>query len=449
MKREASKKPCRAARLLGAAFFVGSGVALSGCSSSLPELPSLFGAKEEARLPGTRVSVLKSEEGDITSSIEAKGPVTLPPAQTNVSWSQPGGAPSNAPGHLAIAGAVKSVWTASAGEGSSKRSRLIAVPIVYDNKVYTLDSEGNVAATSAANGGSVWRVSLKPEKERGRAGYGGGLAADDGRIYAATGFGTVVALDAGSGRVIWSKVLGIPIRQSPTVAEGRIFVVNSDSQLYALSAQDGSELWTASGLPEGAAILSNASPAVSGNIVIVPYPSGEVAAFDVKTGAPKWSESMGGGDITTSLSGIGMVARPVVDRDTVFAVSRGGRLTATAKDSGERLWAREISASQTPWVAGDMLFVVDVSGKLLALTRKDGKIKWVAALPDSGTWSGPVLAGGKLWLASSKGLLVGVDATTGNIASQSDVGAPVLITPVVANNRLYVLTDKARLIAMN
>jgi outer membrane protein assembly factor BamB len=295
----------------------------------------------------------------------------------------------------------------------------------------------------------VWRVSLKPEKERGRAGYGGGLAADDGRIYAATGFGTVVALDAGSGRVIWSKVLGIPIRQSPTVAEGRIFVVNSDSQLYALSAQDGSELWTASGLPEGAAILSNASPAVSGNVVIVPYPSGEVAAFDVKTGAPKWSESMGGGDITTSLSGIGMVARPVVDRDTVFAVSRGGRLTATAKDSGERLWAREISASQTPWVAGDMLFVVDVSGKLLALTRKDGKIKWVAALPDSGTWSGPVLAGGKLWLASSKGLLVGVDATTGNIASQSDVGAPVLITPVVANNRLYVLTDKARLIAMN
>jgi hypothetical protein len=73
----------------------------------------------------------------------------------------------------------------------------------------------------------------------------------------------------------------------------------------------------------------------------------------------------------------------------------------------------------------------------------------VTALPDSGDWSGPVLAGGKLWLASSKGLLASVDAQSGNLASQSDLGAPVLITPVVANGKLFVLTDKASLIAMN
>jgi outer membrane protein assembly factor BamB len=90
-----------------------------------------------------------------------------------------------------------------------------------------------------------------------------------------------------------------------------------------------------------------------------------------------------------------------------------------------------------------------MTGKLVALNRKDGKVRWVTALPGDGHWSGPVLAGNRLWLASSKGLLVAVDAVTGTIGTQSDLGTPVMITPVVAEGRLYVLTDKAKLIAMN
>ena len=102
-----------------------------------------------------------------------------------------------------------------------------------------------------------------------------------------------------------------------------------------------------------------------------------------------------------------------------------------------------------PWVAGDTLFVVDMTGKLAAINRKDGKVRWVTALPGDGRWSGPVLAGGRLWLASSKGQLVAVDAVSGTIGSQTDLGTPVMITPVVAEGRIYVLTDKAKLIAMN
>lgn len=60
-----------------------------------------------------------------------------------------------------------------------------------------------------------------------------------------------------------------------------------------------------------------------------------------------------------------------------------------------------------------------------------------------------MLAGSRLWLASSKGLFVGVDAASGNISLQNDLGSPVMITPVVAESRLYVLTDEGKLIAMN
>ena len=60
-----------------------------------------------------------------------------------------------------------------------------------------------------------------------------------------------------------------------------------------------------------------------------------------------------------------------------------------------------------------------------------------------------MLAGNRLWLASSNGQLVAVDAVSGSISTQSDLGTPVMITPVIAEGRLYVLTDKAKTVAMN
>jgi outer membrane protein assembly factor BamB len=85
----------------------------------------------------------------------------------------------------------------------------------------------------------------------------------------------------------------------------------------------------------------------------------------------------------------------------------------------------------------------------MALGRTDGEVRWVSDLPQSTRWSGPVLAGGKLWVVSGQGLLIGADARTGQIATQVDLGTNVFVTPVVAGGRMYILADNARLIALN
>jgi outer membrane protein assembly factor BamB len=92
--------------------------------------------------------------------------------------------------------------------------------------------------------------------------------------------------------------------------------------------------------------------------------------------------------------------------------------------------------------------VVDTTGQLMAITRRDGKILWTTKLAGSATWSGPTLAGGLLWLASSKGQLTAVEGATGKVVSTQELGAPVYIAPVVAQGRMFILTDKAKLIAL-
>ena len=435
---------------------------LAGCSDSLPSLPKLKDlnpfAEKQQPLPGKRVAIMDAQSGLTSELAPADRPVTLPPQRANEDWTQPGGAPSNAPGHLALAGSPKQSWSADAGTGSGSTGRLTASPVVYDGRVYTLDAAARVTAISVSGGATVWRQVLVPDTEQGgflsfgsdgKGGFGGGLAVDGGRLYAATGFGVVVALDPKSGKKLWEKNLGAPIRASPTAAAERVFVVTANGRFFALAGTDGSELWSSRGLPEQASLISNPSPAVDGDIVVVPFTSGELVAIRISDGQTVWTESLTRTRTSVAMGVLSDAGRPAIDGGTVFAVGHGGRMIATQLRTGERLWSLSVPGTQTPWVAGETIFVVDTAGQLIAVNRRDGKVLWTTKLAGSNTWSGPTLAGGMLWLASNQGALVGVDATTGRVASQQSVGSPVFIAPVVAQGRMYILTDSARLIALN
>lgn len=425
---------------------------VGGCAGEGPQIPKLTDlnpfAEKETPLPGKRIPVSLTEGRAGLDVAPADRPIALPPAQANDTWPQPGGNAQNSSGHLALGSSLKQGWSADAGTGSSSYGKLTASPIVADGKILVLDTRGRVTAFSP--GGAVaWRSSVTPQNEKDHKGYGGGLAADGGRVFVGTGYGTVVALESTSGKKLWEKNVSSPIRSSPTAAGGRVFVVSSDGMARAFSAADGAELWTHQGLVERAALLTNTSPAVAGEHVVVPYPSGDVVALRISDGQPAWTESLARTRLASSLGSMTDAARPVVDSGTVFAVGHSGRMVATNLRDGQRLWSLNVPGIQAPLVAGEFVFVVDTGGQLMAITRRDGKVLWTVRLPGSSTWSGPVLAGNRLWLTSNKGQLVGADAATGKVDQTLNIGTPSYVAPIVAGSRLYVLTDAARLIAYN
>jgi outer membrane protein assembly factor BamB len=458
--------------LLCGAILVATGAGLGGCSDSLPSLPKvseLNPFKETVPpLPGKRIPVLPATEKSVGELAEATGPLTLPPPYLNDAWPQSGGSPNGSPGHLQLSGSnLRQAWSASAGRGKSSVGRVSARPIVYGDRVYTLDSDGNVSAFSISGGSAAWKVSLAPTTDKSGpgfsaitenilnltaedgGGYGGGLAADGGRIFAASGFGAVIALDPASGNRIWEKNLGVPIRVAPTAAQDRLFVLTVEGRLHCLSTIDGAPLWVVRGLPQSASLGLNASPIVDDDIVVVPYPSGDVVALRVADGSGLWSESLSRSRTTSEIASMSDAARPVIDNGTVYAVGHGGRMVATVAKTGERLWSVTVPGIQPPYVAGDSVFVVDISGQLMALNRHDGRTQWTTKLPGSTTWAGPVLANGILWLASKEGQLAGVEAATGRVTGQMEIGGAVYIPPVVAQGRMFVLTDDAKLVAFN
>ena len=449
------------ARLL-AVFAVGTVCALplAGCSSDAeestgPTLPSLSDlnpfATAKATLPGTRVAVMTTED-QVNSHMEGStGSLALPPPVQSAEWATPGGTAGNAPGHLAFAGSLQTLWSADAGAGSSAAAKLVAAPIVHQGRVYVFDAASHVSAFAAAGGARAWSVKSTPDGETETKAFGGGIAAESGRVFAVTGFGTAVALDAATGAKLWEKKLSAPFHSAPTVADGRVFATNIDGQVFCLSSGNGSVLWTYHGVPQQtAALLTSARPAVSGNAVIIPFTSGDIVALKVDSGAQLWVDSLNGAHASATIASLSDPASPVSDGGNVYAVSRSGRMISSNEASGARSWSMNLNGVDTPWVAGDAIYVVDLTGRLVALNRVDGSVRWAAKLPGNAkVWNGPVLAGGKLWLTSSKGALIGVDPGTGQTTAQHEMGTPVYIAPIVADGHMFVLTDKAGLVALN
>jgi outer membrane protein assembly factor BamB len=417
---------------------------------TIPKFSSLNPfATKEVPLAGKRVAILEESSKLQADLAPANQPVTLPPQQANTDWTQPGGNATNAPGHLALGAGLKRAWSADAGDGTSSRGRLTASPITYNGRVYTLDISSRVSAYSMSGGAAAWRVKLAPENEHGYEGFGGGIAADGGRLYVATGFGSVYALDPNTGKQIWQKKIGEPVRASVTAVADRVYVPTTGGRLVALSGVDGNELWQYRGLPEETSISSNPSPAVSGDVVVVPYASGELVALNASSGQPLWVEALSRTRTSSAMGTLNNVARPAIADGIVYAVGNSGRIIAVRLQSGERLWSADVSGNQMPWVAGNNLFVVDTGGQLLALDRQSGQVLWTTKLKGSNTWSGPVLAGGALWVVSSTGDLVSVDASVGKTIGSTKIGSAAYIAPIVAQGRVFVLADNANLVALN
>ena len=254
----------------------------------------------------------------------------------------------------------------------------------------------------------------------------------------------------GSGKVIWQKNLGATVRAAPTAAGDKLYVVTMQGNFYCLNGADGAELWVARGLPQPASLTISTSPAVDGDIVVVPYPSGDVMALKVADGQPVWTENLARARQTSQIASMNDAARPAIDGGTVFAVGHAGRMIATQSHTGERLWSLNV-----PGIPGA------VGGGRYGLRRRyrrpaDGSRarRRKDALDDASCRQrrrGPALCSpaGTLWLASNKGQVIGVDAATGTVGRQADLGDPVYISPVVAQGRMFVLTDTAKLIALN
>ncbi len=175
-------------------------------------------------------------------------------------------------------------------------------------------------------------------------------------------------------------------------------------------------------------------------------------------GAEGWSDALLGQQKSSATAFFtGIAADPVIVDNIVYVAGSANVLAAYQLNSGKRIWEQPISSTQTPWVAGDYLYVLSSDSVLMAIHRFDGRVKWTQALQRFEdeekkkkrlTWSGPVLAGGRLLVSGAHGEMLEVDPKTGAISARQSIPEGIHAAPVVAGGKLFFVTDKAKLVEL-
>ena len=414
-------------------------------------------AKPATPTVGSRVAILSRV--DTSAKVDpALGDVAvvLPPATENADWAQAGGTGSKAYGNLAMASAPSLAWTARIA-GTTKKQRLAAAPVVSGGALFVMDTYGTMHAFDAKSGAERWSKTFKIKGDGSRSIYGGGASAADDRVYVTTGLGEVAALSAATGEQLWKVKPAGPLRGSPTIAFGSIFVMTQANQIVALNAADGTQAWNATASVGQTGVFGVAAPAAGQGTIIAGYSTGELIAYRYENGRELWNDALARTSLSTSVGVLTDIdADPIIDRGRVYALGQGGRMAAYELVTGQRIWELNLAGISTPAVAGDWIFTLTDDARLLCIARSSGKVRWLTQLPgyrnvekkkDPIFWSGPVLAGDRLWFVNSLGQIFSAAAADGQPVQTADLKSPITLAPIVAGSTLYVLDDSGKISA--
>ncbi len=380
--------------------------------------------------------------------------IRLPKPRDLSSWTHRNGDATHNLAHVNLSPELTRLWTANIGAGNDRKHRITSDPIIAEGLIFTLDSQSGVMAHSLI-GAAVWSRDLTPASDRADEASGGGLSYGDGVLYATTGFGEVIAMKASDGGVIWRQKLDAPISSAPTVHRDRVYVVSRDNRAWALKTKNGRIDWQQQSSLADVGLVGGAAPAIAGNAVILPFSSGEMIAALSRNGLRTWSVAVSGSRRGQARSNIGDISSdPVVTGARVYAANQSGRITAVSRRDGERLWTAG-EGSYSPVVAFDnSVFLVSDESKLVRLDARNGDVIWAVDLPyykrertrkDAYAHFGPVLAGGRLLVASSDGGLRSFDAASGAMLSMVDIPSGAASPPAIVGGVLYILSAKGQL----
>lgn len=237
----------------------------------------------------------------------------------------------------------------------------------------------------------------------------------------------------------WKYKTDGPIRSSPAVYEGIVYIGSDDFYLYALEANTGKFLWKFKA--EGK-IAS--SPAVYSGTVFFGSRDNNLYAVDSKTGNLKWKYK------TNHI----LNCSPTVSKDIVFVGSDDETFYALESASGKLIWKFKTGGDilSSPSVEDEVVYFGSNDKNIYALDMSSGKEKW-SYLTDGWVVASPAILGDALYVTSTDGHFYAINLKDGKLLYRIKVGASLFIPSPVSssavNGELAILGSGKNVYAVN
>jgi len=334
--------------------------------------------------------------------------------------------PTELPPNAALIG-VRLAWSGSIGA--------VTFPLdvrVNGSTVALASSDGTVLALDAGTGREIWRT------KAGEA-LAAGVGSDGKTTVVVTRSNLVVAFN--DGREIWRQKIPAQIYTAPLVAGERVFVLAADRSVTALDGLTGRKLW-AQQRPGDPLVLRQSGVILAVGDTLVVGLSGRMVGMNPLNGSVRWEVPLatprGTNDIERLVDLVGTVSR---DGSNVCARAFQANVGCVDTSRGSLVWGQ--ASNGMVGVAGNAksLFGVESDGKVVAWNRISGERLWISERLRYRGLSSPVVAGRSVVVGDNTGLLHLLSVEDGSPLNRLTTdGSAIAASPVMSGDTLIAVT---------
>ena len=337
---------------------------------------------------------------------------------------------------------IQKVWGASVG-GGGKKLRLGLGLAAADGKLFAAGRDGDVAAFDLKSGRQLWRTKTKQDLT-------GGTGASAELVAVGSADGSVLAFSAANGAPLWTADIKGEVLSAPAISEKEVVVRTVDGKLRGLAVADGHELWSTEQQIPKLTLRGVATPVITREMALSGFDNGRVLAVSLADGSTVWDAPVSPSHGRTELERLNDIDAAVkVVGDDVFVVGFQGRAAMLALDSGQIWWTRDLSSYRGLDVDDEQMYVATSPGDVVALNRRTGAEVWRNDSLKNRSLSAPAVVGDYVVVADIDGYVHWFDRATGTIAGRAKAGGDrVTNPPLVVNDTLYVINDDGDVMAL-
>lgn len=335
--------------------------------------------------------------------------------------------------------AVRNVWSTSVGAaGVSTFS-----PAVTGDSIFAAAQDGTVVRLDAASGRPAWRINAGVKLTAG--------VGSDGTTVAVAGEkGLLMVFDA-SGSLRWKAQTSSEVLSAPAVGQGFVVVRSQDNRIVGFDAITGERRWIVQRTAPPLTLRAAPGILLAAPNAYVALPGGKLLAITLATGAPRWEVSVGEPRGATELERIvDTSGMPVMIGREVCTVSFQGRAMCFDATTGTTAWAKDLSSEVGLGADERFLFAADANGAVSALTREAGASVWKNAQLAHRRLTAPASVGRAVAVGDYQGYVHFLGREDGAMLARiATDGSPITAAPVLSGTNLIVQTHAGAVAALS
>ena len=321
---------------------------------------------------------------------------------------------------------VQQLWETRVGSGAENQF-IRLVPALADGRVYAASHDGTVVALDALNGQRQWEVATQ-------APISGGVGvSEDGLVLVGTSKGEVIALHQENGQEAWRAQVSSEVLAPPHAASGIVVVRTIDGKLTGLDSRSGEQRWVYTYAMPALSLRGNAPPLLINGLVIAGLDSGKLLVLSLAKGLPLTEKTVAAPRGRTEIERlIDIDSEPKAFGDTLYLAAYRGNVVAINMRDGNLVWSRNLSSYAGLDVDARQVYVSDDADAVLALDRATGGTFWKQPEMTGRRLSAPAATTDHVVVGDFEGYLHWLRKEDGLIIGRIRATSKAIVAPLVA-----------------